>query len=131
MSQRPDEHGQLVSLLRALPVVEPSSDFVAGARRRYREAIDARDRREVVTGLVAALLALVLVATLLASIEPAIVIVGWLAEASADAARWLTGAGVVLSLVPPVFWASAALGFAAAALSLVLLARARPLAIVK
>ena len=55
MSQRPDEHGQLTSLLQALRVPEPSAEFLAGARRRYLDAIEMRDRRQVLTGLLAAL----------------------------------------------------------------------------
>ena len=131
MSQLPDENGRLVSLLRALQAPEPPSDFRAGARRRYLEAIEARYGREVFAGLVAALLGLVLVVALLVpAVEPAL-FVAWLAEATADVARWATGMGVVLSLVPLVAWTSAALGFAASVLSLVLLGRARALALVK
>ena len=43
MSRRADENGQLTSLLQALPAPEPSAEFLAGARRRYLEAIEARD----------------------------------------------------------------------------------------
>jgi len=70
------------------------------------------------------------VALLVPAVEPAL-FVAWLAEATADVARWATGMGVVLSLVPLVVWTSAALGFAASVLSLVLLGRARALALVK
>ena len=47
MSERPDEDGRLTSLLQALPMPEPSAEYLAGARRRYRDAMEARDRRPV------------------------------------------------------------------------------------
>src|SRR5439155_3478088 len=88
MSRRADEHDELSSLLKALPAPEPSAEFLAGARRRYLEAIEARDRRAVFTGLAAAVVGLVAIATLLTTtIEPA-ALVAWLAEAVADLARW-------------------------------------------
>ena len=131
MSRLPDENDQLARLLRTIPAPEPPADFLAGARRRYREAIDARYRREIFTSFAAGLLPLVLIAILLVpAVEPADLI-AWLAEATADVARWMTGAAVVLSLVPLTFWTAAALGGVASALSLVLLARARSLAVVK
>ena len=131
MSRLPDDNGQLASLLRTIPAPEPPPDFLPGARRRYREALDARYRREIFTGLAATLIGLVLVATLLApAVEPTILI-AWLAEATADVARWMTGIAIVISLVPLTFWTSAALGFVASALWLILLARARSLAFVK
>jgi hypothetical protein len=131
MSQGPDENGRLTSLLRALPGPEPSAAFLAGARRRYLEAIEARDRRQVLTGLVAALVGLSVIAILLGpTIDPAALLV-WLADVAADLARWTAGVGVVLALVPLAIWASAALGSIAAVLSLVFVARARPLGLVK
>jgi len=131
MSRRADEHDELSSLLKALPAPEPSAEFLAGARRRYLEAIEARDRRAVFTGLAAAVVGLVAIATLLTTtIEPA-ALVAWLAEAVADLARWGTGVGVIIGLVPPSIWTSALLGSTAAVLSLVLIARARSLAFVK
>jgi len=131
MSRRADEHDELTSLLRALPTPEPSAEFLGGARRRYLEVIEARDRREVLTGLAAAVVGLVVLATLLTTaIEPA-ALVAWLAEAAADLARWAAGVGVVIDLVPPSVWTSALLGSTAAVLSLVLIARARSLALVK
>jgi len=131
MSRQPDEDGQIASLLRALPVPEPSAELLAGARRRYLEAVEVRDRRHVLTGLVAALVGLVVIAALLGSaVEPSTLAV-WIAEAAADLARWTTGVAVVMALVPLTLWASAVLGFTVAALSLVLIARARPLAVVK
>jgi hypothetical protein len=131
MSRPADESDELTSLLQALPAPEPSADLRAGARRRYLEAIEARDRRAVFTGLAAAVVGLVVLATLLTTtIEPA-ALVAWLAEAAADLARWVTGVGVVIDLVPPSIWMSALLGSTAAVLSLVLIARARSLALVK
>jgi hypothetical protein len=131
MSQRPDENGRLTSLLQALPVPEPSAEFLVDARGRYLDAIEVRDRRQVLTGLAAALVGLAVVAILLGpSIEPA-ALLAWLAEVAADLARWTTGVGVVLALVPLAIWASAALGSTAAVLSLVFVARARSLAPVK
>ena len=131
MSQRPDENGRLTSLLQALVVPEPSTELLADARRRYLDAIEARDRRQVLTGLAAALVGLALVAILLGpTIEPT-ALLAWLAEVAADLARWTTGVGVVLALVPLAMWTSAVLGSTAAVLSLVLVARAQSLAPVK
>jgi hypothetical protein len=131
MRGEPDENGHLTSLLQALPAPEPSAEFLIGARRRYHAAIDIRDRRHVVLGLVAALIGLtVVVAVLGSAIEPA-AFVAWLAEATADLARWTTGIGVVVALVPLSIWTAAVLSSAAAVLSLVLIARARSLAPVK
>jgi hypothetical protein len=131
MSQRPDENGQLASLLQALPAPEPSARFLAAARQRYLEAIEARARREVFTGLMAALVGLAVIAALLGPIIEPAGVVAWLAEATADLARWTTGVGVVLALVPPVVWISVVLGFAATLLSLMLIARVRSLALAK
>jgi hypothetical protein len=83
------------------------------------------------TGLAAAVVALVVTASLLTiTIEPAALVV-LLAEAAADLARWATGVGVVIALVPLSIWTSTLLGSAAAVLSLILMARARSLAPVK
>lgn len=131
MSERPDDNDRLTSLLQALSVPEPSAEYLAGARRRYVVAMAARDRRQVLTGLVAALVGLAVVAILLGpTLEPAALLT-WLAGVAADLARWTTGVSVVLALVPLAIWTSAALGSAAAVLSLVLVARARLLAPVK
>jgi hypothetical protein len=131
MSERPDENGRLTSLLQALRGPEPPAEFLAGARRRYLVAIEARDRRQVLTGLVAALVGLAVVAILPGpTLEPAALLAS-LAKVAADLARWTTGVGVVLALVPLAIWASAALGSIAAVLSLVFVARARSLGLVK
>jgi len=131
MSRQYDDNAQLTSLLQALPVPALSDEFLVGARRRYLEAKEARDRRMVFTGLAAALVGLVVVITLLATTVEPTALVATLAEAAADLARWATGLGVVIALVPVSIWTSAVLGSAAAILSLILLARARSLAPVK
>lgn len=131
MNQPPDENGQLASLLRALGSPEPSAEFLAGARRRYLEAIEARDRRHVLVGLLAALIGLGAIAAVLGTLVEPTVLAAWVAEAAADLARWTIGAGVVLAVVPLTIWVSAALASTAAVLSLALLARARSLALVK
>ena len=131
MSQQPDENERLTGLLQALRVPEPSAEFLAGARRRYLDAIEVRDRRRVLTGLVAALVGLAVIAILQGpTIEPAALLAS-LAEVAADLARWTTGVGIVLALVPLAIWASAALASTAAVLSLVLVARARSIGLVK
>ena len=131
MSRRADESDELTSLLRALPTREPTAELLAGARRRYLEAIEARDRRAVFTGLAAAVVGLVVIATLLTTtIEPA-ALIAWLAEAAADLARWAAGVGVVIDLVPPSIWTSVLLGSTVSVLSLVLIARARSLTLLK
>ena len=131
MSRQSDDNVQLTSLLQALPVPTPSDEFVAGARRRYLEAMEARDRCAVFTGLAAALIGLVVIVTLLATTVEPTALVATLAEAAADLARWATGFGVLIALVPVSIWTSAVLGSAAAIFSLILLARGRSLAPVK
>jgi hypothetical protein len=131
MRHEPDENDQLASLLRALPAPAPSAQFLSAARHRYLEAIEARARREVFTGLMVALVGLAVIGALLGPIIEPSGVVAWLAEATADVARWTTGVGVVLALVPPVVWTSVVLGFAATVLSLMLIARARSLALAK
>lgn len=131
MSRQSDDNVQLTSLLQALPVPTPSDEFVAGARRRYLEAMEARDRCAVFTGLAAALIGLVVIVTLLATTVEPTSLVATLAEAAADLARWATGFGVLIALVPVSIWTSAVLGSAAAVFSLVLLARGRSFAPVK
>ena len=62
--------------------------------------------------------------------EP-VTVVAWLAEAAVDLARWTTGIGVVLALVPLTIWTAAVLSFAVAVLSLVLVARTQSPALSK
>lgn len=131
MTRQPDETGQLTSLLRTLPAPAPSAEFLAAARRRYLEAIEARDRRHVLIGLVAALVGLAVVTALLGSVVGPVALVAWLAEAAANLARWTTAGSVVVALVPLPIWASVVLGSAVAALSLVLIARTPGLRVVK
>ena len=130
MSRQVDDDG-LTNLLRALPMPEPAADLPGAARRRYLAAIEARDRRHALTGLVGAGVALAVTALLLGwAVEP-VALVSWLAEAMADLARWTAALGVVMALVPLPIWTSAALGSIAAMLSLVVLARTRSLQVVK
>ena len=131
MSRQSDDNAQLTSLLQALPAPAPSDEFLAATRRRYLEAMEARDRRAVFTGLAAALVGLAVIVTLLATAVEPTVLVASLAEVAADLARWATGFGVLIALVPASIWTSAVLGSMAAVLSLILLARARSLAPVK
>ena len=131
MSRPPDENDRLADLLRTLPAPEPSARFASEARRRYLAAIEARARREALTGLAAALVGLAVIVALMATvIEPA-TLVGGVADAVADLARWTTGLGVVLAVVPPVAWAPMVLGSAATVLALALVARARSAALAK
>ena len=131
MSREPDESVRLGGLLRMLPAPEPSARFASAARRRYLAAIEARARREALTGLGVALIGLAAVVVSVGTvIEPA-ALVAWLAETVADLARWTAGTGVVLALVPPIVWAPVVLGSAAMVLSLALLARARAVALAK
>jgi len=131
VTQEPDENERLTSLLQALPGPEPPAEFLTSARRRYLDAIEVRDRRRVLTGLGAALVGLAVVAILLGpTLEPAALLAS-LAEVAADLARWTTGVGVVLALAPLAIWASAGLGTIAAVLSLIFVARARSLGLVK
>jgi len=129
MSRRADESDALTGLLQALSAPEPPADFLAGARRRYLEAIAARDRRVAVTGFAAAVVGLIVTASLLPITREPAALVALLAEAAADLAGWASGVSVVIALVPLTIWASAILGSAAAVLTLVLVARARSLAL--
>jgi hypothetical protein len=125
MSRQFDDDDRLTDLLRMLPAPEPSARFASTARRRYREAIEARARREALTGLAAALVGLAVLAALVATVFEPVTLVAWLAEAAADLARWTTGIVIVLALVPPLGWVSLVLGSAAAMLVLAFAARGR------
>ena len=131
MSRRPDEPDPLATLLRMLPAPEPSAHFRAAARRGYLEALEGRARREVLLGLVTAFVGLAVIAALVGTTTEPAGLVAWLAGAAADLARWTTAVGVVVALVPEVVWAPLLLGSAACILTLVLIARARLLAVVK
>lgn len=131
MTELRDDDERLSTLLRAIPFPEPRPDFLAGARRRYVEALDARYRREVLTALVAASVALGLAATLLLSVfEPATLIAG-VAVTIAGLAKWMDGIGVVLAQMPPLVWTSAVLVSVVSMLSVVSLLRMRSLLAVK
>jgi len=131
MSGPADERDELATLLRRLPAPEPSAAFVACARRRYLEAIEARDRRAVVTGLGAAIVGLVVIALALTTTIGPITLVAWFAVTAAGLARWVTAVGVVIDLVPLGIWASAVLASTVSVLSLVLIFRARLLVFAK
>jgi hypothetical protein len=131
MSRRSDEDDRLTDLLRMLPAPEPSAQFVWAARRRFLEAIEARARREALTGLVAAVVGLAMIAALVGTVIEPVTLVAWLAEAAADLARWTTGIVIVLALVPPIVWGSLLLGSAATILLLALAGRARLTAMAK
>ena len=124
MSRQPDEHDRLDELLRTLPAPEPSAQFISAARRRYLAAIEARARREALTGLAAALVGLAVIVALMGTVIEPVTLVGGLADSVADLARWTSGLGVVLAVVPPVAWAPMVLGSAATVLALALVARA-------
>jgi len=131
MSRRSDEDDRLADLLRMLPAPEPSAQFASTARRRYLAAIEARARREALTGLVAALVGLAMIAALVGTVIEPIALVAWLAEAAAALARWTTGIVIVSALVPPIVWGSLLLGSAATILLLALAGRARLTAMAK
>lgn len=131
MSRRIDDDDRLGDLLRMLPAPEPSAQFVSAARRRYLEAIEARARREALTGLAAALVGLAMIAALVGTVFEPVTLVAWLAEAAADLARWTTGLVVVSALVPPLAWVSLLLSSAATMLVLAFAVRGRFTAIAK
>ena len=131
MTERPDDNAHLTDLLRRLPTPEPSAGFVSAARRRYLAALEARARREALTGLAAALIGLAAIALSLATVMEPVALVAWLAESVADLARWTAGIGVLLALVPPTVWDPIVLGSAAMVLLLALIAQARSVALAK
>jgi hypothetical protein len=131
MSRRFDDDDRLADLLRMLPAPEPSAQFASAARRRYLEAIEARARREALTGLAAALVSLAMIALLVGTVFEPAALVASLAEAAADLARWTTGILIVLALVPPIVWLSLVMGSAATILLLAFAARGRATAIAK
>jgi hypothetical protein len=120
-----DEDEGLTILLRTMPFPEPLPDFLARARRRYVEAIEARYRREAFTGLLAALFALGLAATLLLSVFNPVSLIGWVVLAMASLATWADGIGIVVGQVPPLAWTSAVLVSVVSLLSVASLRRVR------
>jgi hypothetical protein len=131
MTHLPDEDGRLTTLLRAIATPEPPPGFLGGARRRYVQALEARYRREVFTGLVASTLGLVLAATLLLSVFEPVALIARIAVAAAEVMAWMKGVAIVLSIVPPVLWASALLGLVVSLLPFVLFARTGSTVVVK
>lgn len=115
----------LAILLPAIPTPEPPADFLPGARRRYLEALEARYRREVFTGLVAAAIGFGLAATLLLSVFEAATLIAGVSVAMANLVRWMDGIAIVLSCVPPLFWASNVFGVVVSLMAIASLARAR------
>ena len=123
MSRIPDDDDRLTTLLRSIPAPEPPPDFLAGARSRYAQALEARDRRRVLTALLASVLGLGAAAVLvLAAFDP-VALAAQAVILAAEAAAWMTGFLVVLSIVPPPLWAPALLGTVASLVLLVLLGR--------
>jgi len=131
MSRPHDEDERVTMRLRTISMPEPSPDFLAGARRRYLEALDARYRREVFTGLVAAAFAFGLAAILLRFAFRPGTLIAWVAVTMSSVATWMDGIGMVLSLVPPLVLASSVLVSVVCLLSVVSLLRVRPPAAVK
>jgi hypothetical protein len=131
MTHLDDEDARLTTLLRTIRIPEPPADFLAVARRRYLEALEARYRRQVFTGLVAAFLVFGMAAApLLSASEPA-TLIAWVAVTISSVARWMDGIGIVLALVPPVVWLSAVLGSVIPLLSIASIFRGRSLTVVK
>jgi len=122
MSQVPGEDDRLATLLRSLPVPEPPPDFVAGARRRYARALEARARREVLAALIASALGLGAAASLVLVADP-VALMAWAVVVAAEATTWMNGVEIVLSIVPPVLWAPALVVALGSVVSFVLLAR--------
>ena len=123
MTRAPDDDERLTVLLRALPAAEPPSDLLAKTRRRYREALARRARREAVLGLVVAGVSLALFATLLRVFFEPGDLIAWVAVAAADATRWIAGGVTVLSIVSPDAWGVMAAGAALSLLPAILFAR--------
>lgn len=125
MTERPDDDARLGTLLRALPFPEPRPDFLALARQRYVEAMDARYRREVFTALLAAAVALGLAATVLLTAFGPATLIASVAVTIAGLAKWVDGIGIVLSQVPLLVWTSAVLVSVVSMLSALSLLRMR------
>jgi hypothetical protein len=118
-----DDDERLAGLLRAMAVPEPRPDFLAGARRRYLEAMEARYRREAMRALLLASFGLgVAVTVALWALDP-LALIGEAALLIADLAKAADGIDVVLSQVPPLAWTSVVLASVAALLSAVSLRR--------
>lgn len=131
MTMRDDEDERLTLRLRSIPIPDPSPDFLAGARRRYLAAMEARYRREAVTGVVAACLGFVLVAALLfAAFSPSTLIVR-VVVTIASVAKLMDGTAIVVSLVPAQLWIAAVAVSITTLLSIVPLRRVPARAVMK
>jgi hypothetical protein len=131
MKNPSDDDERLTILLQAISTPEPSPSLLTGARRRYREALDARYRREVFLGLVAASVGLLLPAILLLSLFEPAALIAWGAVGAAGVTRWMAGAAIVVSIVPLAVWISVVVGVVVSLFPIALLAHVRRLAVVK
>ena len=131
MTESSDADERLTILLRTIPFPEPRPDFLASARRRYIEAMEARYRREAFIGLLVASFALVLASTLLLSAFKPVKLIGWVAVAIASLAKWVDGIGIIVGQVPPFVWTTVVLVAVLSLLSVVSLRRVRSPAAVK
>ena len=131
MTRPPDDDARLAILLRALPAGEPPADLLAGTRRRYREALARRARREAIVGLLVAGVSLALLAALLQFFFEPADLIARIAVAAAEATRWIAGVVTVLSVVPPAAWGVMAAGAALSLLPAIVLARLGRLSAVK
>ena len=109
MTESVDGDERLTILLRAIPLPEPRPDFLASARRRYVEAMEARYRREALTGLLVASFALGLATTLLLSAFTPVTLIGSVAVVVTSLAKWVDVIGIIVGQVPPLAWTSAVL----------------------
>ena len=125
MTADPRDPDALGDLLRGLPAPEPSPDFLAGARRRYAQALDARHRLQVLVVLVAASACLVAIAGVLLLTFDVAALLGFGAVAVAEFARWATAVAAVASIIPLEVWESTVILFIATTLPIVVLARSR------
>ena len=131
MTESGDQDERLTILLRTIPFPEPLPDFLAGARRRYVAAMEARYQREAFTGLLAASFALGLATSLLLSAFEPLTLIGWVVVAMANFVTWADGIGIVVGQVPPLAWTSAVLMSVVSLLSLASLRRVRSAVAVK
>ena len=131
MTESGDTDERLTILLQTIPFPEPRPDFLARARRRYVEAMEARYQWEAFTGFLAASSALGLATTLLLSAFKPVTLIGWAVVVMASLAKWADGIGIVVGQVPPLAWTSAVLMSVVSLLSVASLRRVRSLVAVK
>ena len=130
MTRAPDDD-ELAILLRALPAAGPPPNLLAGAQRRYREALARRARREAVLSLVVAGGSLALFAGLMPFLFGPANVIGSVAVAAAEATRWIAGGVTILSIVSPVAWSVMAAGAALSLLPAIVITRRERLPAVK